>query len=132
MNETTLLTIAAALVGDERIGDEGSWQQLRVVVGAKVDVTAAGIEQVAGQLAQACADDEAFAAKLAAVWEVAARGRGHGVLNVALGTPTGTLFQAGSISGSVVMSSPEPEPKPKPEPKPARERRDWFTFRRPV
>jgi hypothetical protein len=132
MNETTLLTIAAALVGDERIGDERSWQQLRMVVGAKVDVAGAGIEQVARQLAEACADDEAFAAKLAAVWEAAARGRGGVVHNVAQGTPTGTLFQAGSISGSVVMSSPEPEPEPEPEPKPARERRDWFTFRRPV
>jgi hypothetical protein len=134
MGESTLLTIAAALVGDERIGDEGSWHALRAVVGAKVDVAGAGIEQVARQLAESSAADEEFAAKLAAAWERAARGRGGHVHNVAMGTPTGAVFQTGNIGGSVVMSSPAPKPEPEPaaRPEPAREPRNWFTFRRPV
>ena len=150
MGESTLFTIAAALAGDERIGEDSAWRRLLAVVSAKVDVAAArgdeplaGIERVARQLAEASAADEEFAARLAEVWELAARG-GRGARNVVLGEVS-HIIQADTITGVVTFGSaprahePEPEvdpvlrvptfePATAPMPTPAAEpkRRGWF------
>jgi hypothetical protein len=112
MSEPALLAIAAALVCGERIGDGGSWQALLTVVRAKLDVTAtpataAGIDEVARRLAEESAADEEFAAQLAAAWELAARG-GRGSHNIVLGTPTGSVIQASTITDVSLSTQPRP------------------------
>lgn len=149
MGESTLLTLAAALVCDERIGDRRAWRTLLAAVGAKVDIDAArgdeplaGIERVAGQLAVAAAADEEFAAELTEVWELAARGGRRGQ-NTVLGGQASHIIQANDIIGGVVLGSkprahepaadparrvPAPEGNTPPRSKPAAEpkRRGWF------